>query len=93
MAGNSLVGFFWRELMTDGGAEEEAWLYLAVCVPVVVVFAPVGSFLASHFHRWVVDKVSHFFPFLHLTTLRIGTFQLLLWKLTLLDKLLFPLCL
>ncbi len=25
MAGNSLVGVFWRELMTEHGAEEEAW--------------------------------------------------------------------
>ena len=51
MAGNSLVGVFWREFMTEGGAEEEAWLYLAVCVPIVVLGAPTGSFLSSHFHR------------------------------------------
>ena len=40
--------------MTYTGVEEEAWGYLAVCVPVVVVFAPLGSFLASHFHRQVL---------------------------------------
>ncbi len=28
--------------------------YLAVTVPIVVFFAPFGSFLASHFHRLVL---------------------------------------
>ena len=36
------------------GAEEDAWSFLAVCVPIVVFFAPFGSFLASHFHRQVL---------------------------------------
>lgn len=30
---------------------QEAWEYLAVCVPVVVICAPLGSLVASHFHR------------------------------------------
>lgn len=30
---------------------QEAWDYFATCVVVVVTFAPVGSLLASHFHR------------------------------------------
>ena len=34
-----------------GGAEKEAWEYMAVCVPIVVLFAPMGSLIASHFHR------------------------------------------
>ncbi len=34
--------------------EAECWGYLKVCIPVVVVFAPVGSFLGSHFHRLVL---------------------------------------
>ena len=49
-----LSGFFWRQLMTDTGCEPEAWNYLAVCVPIVVFFAPFGSFLSSHFHRQVL---------------------------------------
>ena len=35
----------------SGGAEQEAWEYMAVCVPIVVFFAPMGSLIASHFHR------------------------------------------
>ena len=49
-----ILGFFWRELMTDTGAEPDSWKYLAVCVPIVVFFAPFGSFLSSHFHRQVL---------------------------------------
>ena len=30
---------------------EVAWEYLAVCVPIVVICAPFGSLMASHFHR------------------------------------------
>lgn len=54
MAINTCVGFYWRALMTDTGCEPEAWNYLAVCVPIVVFFAPFGSFLSSHFHRQVL---------------------------------------
>ena len=37
------------------GAEQEAWEYMAVCVPIVVFFAPMGSLIASHFHRQGID--------------------------------------
>jgi len=40
--------------MTDTGAELESWKYLSVCVPIVVFFAPFGSYLSSHFHRQVL---------------------------------------
>ena len=40
--------------MTETGVEEEAWGFLIVCVPIVVIFAPLGSILASHFHRQVL---------------------------------------
>ena len=40
--------------MTDTGVEPDAWGYLIVCVPIVVIFAPLGSILSSHFHRQVL---------------------------------------
>ncbi len=52
MAGNTLVGFYWREVMLRE-ISTEAWEYLGVCVPIVVIGAPLGSVLGSHFHRQV----------------------------------------
>lgn len=53
MAANTCVGFFWRHLiMTE--VSQLAWNYFICSVPVVVVCAPLGSFLASHFHRLVL---------------------------------------
>ena len=40
--------------MTETGAEPEAWKYLAVVVPIVVFFGPLGSFVSSYFHRQVL---------------------------------------
>ena len=40
--------------MTENGCEPEAWKFLAVCVPIVVFFAPFGSMLSSHLHRQVL---------------------------------------
>jgi len=54
MAINTCIGFFWRQLMTETGCEPEAWKFLAVCVPIVVFFAPFGSMLSSHLHRQVL---------------------------------------
>ncbi|GMS82137.1 hypothetical protein PENTCL1PPCAC_4312, partial [Pristionchus entomophagus] len=47
---NSAVGFFWRHQMQHA-IQPLAWEYWAVCVPVVSIFAPLGSFFSSHFHR------------------------------------------
>ncbi|KAK0394842.1 hypothetical protein QR680_000962 [Steinernema hermaphroditum] len=57
MAVNTCFGFFWRQLiMEDIG--QEAWDHFVCSVPVVVFFAPFGSFLSSHFNRmslaWIV---------------------------------------
>ncbi|VDM43200.1 unnamed protein product [Toxocara canis] len=53
MAVNTCVGFFWRQLiMCD--VSDLAWEYFQVSVPVVVIFAPLGSLLGSHFHRLVL---------------------------------------
>lgn len=53
MAINTVVGFFYRQVV-QGGVEDGAWGFLAVCVPVVVFMAPFGSFAGSHFHRLVL---------------------------------------
>uniref|UniRef100_A0A1I8EHL3 Membrane transporter protein n=3 Tax=Wuchereria bancrofti TaxID=6293 RepID=A0A1I8EHL3_WUCBA len=50
MAANSMVGFFWRQFMQNG-IQQESWEYFSVCLPVVVIFAPIGSFVASYLHR------------------------------------------
>ncbi|GMR47173.1 hypothetical protein PMAYCL1PPCAC_17368, partial [Pristionchus mayeri] len=47
---NSAVGFFWRHQMQHA-IQPLAWEYFAVCIPIVSIFAPLGSFLSSHFHR------------------------------------------
>uniref|UniRef100_A0A914XDE4 Uncharacterized protein n=1 Tax=Plectus sambesii TaxID=2011161 RepID=A0A914XDE4_9BILA len=53
MACNTVVGFYWRQIiMTD--VSLLAWEYWTVCIPVVVIMAPFGSVLASHFHRLVL---------------------------------------
>jgi len=54
MAINTVFGFYWRQMMTDTGVEPDAWGFLIVCVPIVVIFAPLGSILSSHFHRQVL---------------------------------------
>jgi len=64
---NTCVGFYWRELMQDG-AEQEAWEYLAVCVPIVVFFAPMGSLIASHFHRQVLASLVYCLDIIALVT-------------------------
>lgn len=53
MAINTCVGFFWRGLVMQE-ISQDAWEYLFVCIPIVVIGAPVGSLLGSHFHRLVL---------------------------------------
>ena len=53
MAGNSIMGFYWRGVMM-GNISPLTWEYLAVCIPVVVIGAPLGSLIGSHFHRLVL---------------------------------------
>ncbi len=57
MAGNTLVGYYWRDVILRE-ISTEAWEYLAVCVPIVVIGAPFGSVLGSHFHRQVGSHAS-----------------------------------
>ncbi|VDN53802.1 unnamed protein product [Dracunculus medinensis] len=56
---NSIAGFFWRQFIQQE-ISKDAWEYFAVCVPVVVLCAPTGSFLASHFHRLVLANLIYF---------------------------------
>ncbi|CAD5226998.1 unnamed protein product [Bursaphelenchus xylophilus] len=50
---NTCVGFYWRQLIQNN-VSDLAWEYFAVCIPVVVIFSPVGAFLSSHLHRQVL---------------------------------------
>ena len=56
MAGNTVIGFYWRQIMMQE-VSQDAWDYLAVCVPIVVIGAPMGSLVGSHFHRLVLAAV------------------------------------
>ena len=40
--------------MDPEGREPEVWKYLAVVVPVVTIFGPVGALLSSYCHRQVL---------------------------------------
>lgn len=53
MAGNTMVGYFWRQVMQQG-VSTEAYEFLAVCAPIVVLGAPLGSVVGTHFHRLVL---------------------------------------
>ena len=53
MAFNSVLGVFWRRVMMNT-MSTQAWQYLAVSVQVVVIGAPLGSILGTHFHRQVL---------------------------------------
>ncbi len=37
-----------------GGVEDEAWKFFAVCIPVCVIGAPLGTLIGSYFHRLVL---------------------------------------
>lgn len=53
MAVNSVVVSLWRTLIL-GAVTQDTWAYFQVAIPVVVIGAPFGSFLGSHFHRLVL---------------------------------------
>lgn len=53
MAINTLVGFMYRQFAMDG-VEPDAVTFFTVCVPIVVIGAPLGSLLGSHLHRLVL---------------------------------------
>ena len=51
-----------------GDVSDEAWQYLAVCVPVVVIGAPLGSVIGSHFHRLVLAALIYLLDTIALVT-------------------------
>jgi uncharacterized membrane protein YfcA len=53
MAVNSMVGWFWREMIMQE-ISQESYDFFYICAGVVVVGAPLGSVLGSHFHRLVL---------------------------------------
>ena len=65
MAINTVFGFAYRQFAM-GGVAEESWGYLAVCTPIVVIGAPVGAFLGSHWHRLTLAFVVYILDFAQL---------------------------
>ena len=59
MAGNTLIGFYWRQVMMRA-IHIDSYYYLAVCAPIVVLGAPLGSVIGSHFHRQVLASFNYF---------------------------------
>ena len=55
-------------MMTDTGVEPDAWGFLIVCVPIVVIFAPLGSIISSHFHRQVLASLIYILDTIALVT-------------------------
>jgi len=62
---NTSVGFAYRQLGM-GGVKEDAWGFLAVCAPIVVFGAPLGSYLGSHFHRLTLATIIYLVDFFQL---------------------------
>ena len=50
---NTVIGFFWRHFMMQA-VTQEAFDFVWVCVPIVVIGAPLGSVIGTHFHRLVL---------------------------------------
>mmetsp|Transcript_25342 Transcript_25342/g.70891 ORF Transcript_25342/g.70891 Transcript_25342/m.70891 type:complete len:453 (+) Transcript_25342:253-1611(+) len=53
MAINTSIGFWFKDAWL-GGMDPQAWDFLIVSIPVVVVGAPLGAFLGSYCHRLVL---------------------------------------
>ena len=51
-----------------GDVSDDAWNYLTVCVPVVVIGAPLGSVIGSHFHRLVLAALIYILDTVALVT-------------------------
>eukprot|EP00111_Clytia_hemisphaerica_P024662 TCONS_00072695-protein len=59
MALNSVMGMYWRAIMSDTPVSLDAWQYVGVAIPIVVVGAPLGSLIGSHFHRQALASLNY----------------------------------
>jgi uncharacterized membrane protein YfcA len=69
-----ISGMCWRQFMFPSGLEPEAWKYLAVVVPVVTVFGPVGALLSSYCHRQVLASFIYILDTLALVSIILSYF-------------------
>lgn len=67
MAWTSLVGIGWRRLIQDT-VDLQAWHYIIVTAPVVMLMAPLGSLLGTHFHRQVLAALIYILDTISLVT-------------------------
>ena len=66
MAINTVVAMCYCKWMTTEGLEALAWDFFAVCAPIVVVGAPLGSVVGSHVHRLVLATCVYVTDFVQL---------------------------
>lgn len=51
MAFNAIAGFFWKFFVINPGISPEAWPYWLVCIPIVVIGAPLGAWFIKNKSR------------------------------------------
>lgn len=66
MAINTVIGYLYRDFGMNPSVSFEAREYLYACMPIVVLFAPLGSTLGSHFHRLTLAWIVYFVDFVQL---------------------------
>ncbi|XP_057309888.1 uncharacterized protein LOC130647906 [Hydractinia symbiolongicarpus] len=58
MAINTVFGSYWRLVMINE-IRPVTWEYLGVCIPIVVIGAPLGSVIGTHFHRQALASLNY----------------------------------
>lgn len=56
MGVNSLIGFMYKANVL-GGMDQNSWNYLLVCIPIVIIGAPVGAIFISNKSRKLVQNI------------------------------------
>jgi uncharacterized membrane protein YfcA len=54
---NSLIGFIFKHFFIPGGMMPESWDFLLVCIPVVIIGAPLGAIYISEKSKHFVEKI------------------------------------